>query len=311
MQTELFNDDCGKGTKRWGMPWMGSKSDIAWQVVNAIPKGETFVDLFFGGGAITHAAIVSKRWDNFIANDILGTPDIFIKAVRGELKGYDRFVSRSEFKASDDIVVKMLWSFGNDLKSYLWSPKNERIKGIATQMLTAKTLESRRMYFKNFIGALKKEDIQNIDRLEWIERLERFQSLQGLERLELLQSLQGLDRLERLQHLQGLERIERLQGLKCDYRAVTIPRGGVVYCDIPYNGTSGYIGGFDHEAFYEWFSSLKVPAFCSEYDAPFTMVAEWDKFKKKGDRRKMNVEKIKERLYFNGTMDEYMELMNP
>lgn len=39
MQTELFNDDCGKCTKSWGMPWMGSKSDIAWQVVNAIHKG--------------------------------------------------------------------------------------------------------------------------------------------------------------------------------------------------------------------------------------------------------------------------------
>ena len=281
------------------MPWMGSKSDIAWQVVNAIPKGETFVDLFFGGGAITHAAMVSKRWDNFIANDILGTPDIFIKAVRGELKGYDRFVSRSEFKASDDIVVKMLWSFGNNLRSYLWSPENERLKWIATQMLTEKTLESRRMYFKNFIGALKKEYIQDIDCLEWIEMLES------------LKSLQGLERLERLQSLQGLERLERLQGLKCDYRAVTIPRGGVVYCDIPYKGTGGYIGGFDHEAFYEWFSSLKVPAFCSEYDAPFTMVAEWDKLKKGGDRRTMKVEKIKERLYFNGTMDEYMELMNP
>lgn len=300
MQTELFKDDCGKGTKNWGMPWMGSKSDIAWQVVNALPKGETFVDLFFGGGAITHAAIVSKRWDNFIANDILGTPEIFIKAVRGELKGYDRFVSRSEFKASDDIVVKMLWSFGNDLKSYLWSPENERLKGIATQMLTAKTLESRRMYFKNFIGTLKKEDIQNIDRLQQIEMLER---------LKRLQSLQGFERLERLQSLQGLERLERLQGLKCDYRAVTIPMGAVVYCDIPYKGTSGYIGGFDHDSFYEWFSSLKVPAFCSEYDAPFTMVAEWDKLKKKCDRRTMKPGKIKERLYFNGTMDEYRELM--
>lgn len=299
MQTELFNDDCGKGTKSWGMPWMGSKSDIAWHVVNDIPKGETFVDLFFGGGAITHAAMVSKRWDNFIANDILGTPDIFIKAVRGEMKGYDRFVSRSEFKASEDIVVKMLWSFGNCLSSYLWSPENERLKGIATQMLTAKTLESRRMYFKNFIGALKKEYIQNIDRLQWIEMLER------------LQSLQVLERIERLQSLQGFKMLERLQVLKCDYRAVTIPSGVVVYCDIPYNGTGGYIGGFDHEAFYEWFSSLKVPAFCSEYDAPFTMVAEWDKLKKAGDRRTMKVEKIKERLYFNGTMDEYMELMNP
>ena len=299
MQTELFKDDCGKGTKNWGMPWMGSKSDIAWQVVNALPKGETFVDLFFGGGAITHAAMVSKRWSNFIANDILGTPEIFIKAVRGELKGYDRFVSRADFKESDDIVVKMLWSFGNDLKGYLWSPENERLKGIATQMLTAKTLESRRMYFRNFIGALKKEYIQNIDCLQLFERLE------GLE------SLQGLERIERLQSLQGLERIERIQVLKCDYRAVTIPRGGVVYCDIPYKGTSGYLVGFDHEAFYEWFSSLKVPAFCSEYDAPFTMVAEFDKLKKRGDRRTMKVEKIKERLYFNGTMDEYMELMKP
>lgn len=33
------------------------------------------------------------------------------------------------------------------------------------------------------------------------------------------------------------------------------------------------------------------------------------KMKKKGDRRTMKVEKIKERLYFNGTMDEYSELM--
>ena len=279
---------------------MGSKSDIAFQVVNALPKGETFVDLFFGGGAITHAAIVSKRWKNFIANDILGTPEIFIKAVRGELKGYDRFVSRAEFKASDDILVKVLWSFGNDLKSYLWSPENERLKVLASQMLTAKTIKSRRMYYKNFIGALKNENVQNIDsRLQWLERLEN------------LQALDGLERLERLQSLEGLERLERIQVLKCDYRAVTIPSGSVVYCDIPYKGTSGYIGGFDHEAFYEWFSSLNVPAFCSEYDAPFTMVAEWDKFKKKGDRRTMKVEKIKERLYFNGTMDEYMELMNP
>ena len=106
----------------------------------------------------------------------------------------------------------------------------------------------------------------------------------------------------------GLERFTPING---DYRVVEIPMGGVVYCDIPYKGTSGYIGGFDHEAFYEWFSSLKVPAFCSEYDAPFTMVAELDKLKKRGDHRTMKVKKIKERLYFNGTMDEYMELMNP
>ena len=39
-----------------------------------------------------------------------------------------------------------------------------------------------------------------------------------------------------------------------DYRNVPIPHGALVYCDIPYKGTTQYsaVGAFDHEAFYSW-----------------------------------------------------------
>jgi len=41
-----------------------------------------------------------------------------------------------------------------------------------------------------------------------------------------------------------------------EYYHVPIPHGSVVYCDIPYKGTTSYckseVGAFDHEAFYNW-----------------------------------------------------------
>lgn len=50
----------------------------------------------------------------------------------------------------------------------------------------------------------------------------------------------------------------------------------------------------------------------SEYHAPFTCVAEWPKRKKAGNRATMKdnaMGSCTERLYFNGTMDEYRKLM--
>ena len=58
-----------------------------------------------------------------------------------------------------------------------------------------------------------------------------------------------------------------------------IPEDSVIYCDIPYNGTSGYVcGEFDYERFYGWAGRQKRPVFVSSYDMPrdrFECVAEW------------------------------------
>ena len=81
----------------------------------------------------------------------------------------------------------------------------------------------------------------------------------------------------------------------------------IVYFDIPYKDTSEYDFGFDHERFYKLFESLPIPAFLSEYKAPFTIVAEFDKTSILGN----NSKKINalEKLYFNGSFEEYRALM--
>ena len=55
---------------RYGLPYTGSKNFIAEDIVNALPEGERLVDLFGGGGAITHAALLLQKYNKFLYNDI-------------------------------------------------------------------------------------------------------------------------------------------------------------------------------------------------------------------------------------------------
>ena len=51
-----------------------------------------------------------------------------------------------------------------------------------------------------------------------------------------------------------------------DYRNVEIKENSVVYCDIPYKGTSEYLNKFNHNEFYDWASSRDFPVYVSEYN---------------------------------------------
>lgn len=55
---------------RYGLPYKGSKNKIANEIVEQLPGGDCLVDLFAGGGAITHAALLSGKWKQFIMNDV-------------------------------------------------------------------------------------------------------------------------------------------------------------------------------------------------------------------------------------------------
>ena len=47
-----------------------------------------------------------------------------------------------------------------------------------------------------------------------------------------------------------------------------IPKGSLIYCDIPYKGTNcGKYKGFDHERFYEW-ARKQDNIYISEYSMP-------------------------------------------
>lgn len=54
----------------YGIPYQGSKNRIAKDIVELLPSGKRFVDLFAGGCAMTHAAMLSGKYERFLVNDL-------------------------------------------------------------------------------------------------------------------------------------------------------------------------------------------------------------------------------------------------
>lgn len=54
----------------YGIPYQGSKNRIADRIMEVLPSGKRFVDLFAGGCAMTHCAMLSGKYDRYLANDL-------------------------------------------------------------------------------------------------------------------------------------------------------------------------------------------------------------------------------------------------
>jgi len=245
---------------------MGSKSGIADWVIAHLPAGEVLYDLFAGGCAITHAALLSPKWKKVVCNDITDAPKLFVDAAEGKYKDCDRWVSREEFRMfkDSDPFVRILWSFGNKQENYLYSVELEPYKKALHQLCFAKTPNDRRLAYKEVLRQFVEMGGIND------ERGHSETTMCGLENLSRLQSLENLSRL------QSLENLSRLQG---SYKDVEIPDNAIVYCDPPYKGTAAYTVDFDHEEFYDWVRRQTVPVYISEYWMPddFELIDEVEK----------------------------------
>lgn len=111
----------------YGIPYRGSKNTIAKRIINLLPRADTFVDLFAGGCAMTHCAMGSGKYRNFIANDIGDAPQLFANAIAGEYRDERRWISREDFFAlkDSDPYIRLCWSFGNDQECYMYSKEIE------------------------------------------------------------------------------------------------------------------------------------------------------------------------------------------
>lgn len=249
----------------YGLPYQGSKSRIADWIVGNLPSAPVLVDIMCGGGAVSHAALLSGKYERVVMNDVNGMADVFVRAVRGEYADYSFVPDREQFFAlrDSDPVVSLLYSFGNCQRTYLWSRELEPVKVAASRMLSAGTLHERRRYWLEFCRAL----YAYVDGVGGPPN--QLRQLEGLERLQRLELLQGLISLERLQGLQGLQGLERLQGSCADYRDVEIPSDAIVYVDPPYDGTDcRAYQGFDFDAFHAWLDSVPNLTVVSEYTCP-------------------------------------------
>lgn len=113
-------------SKNLGLPYMGSKNRIAKELITEIiwnePNAQIFIDLFAGGCAMSHTALLSGSFKKVIANDINEMPKLFKDAIFGKYRDEKRWISRDEFhKLKDtDMYIKSCWSFGNNGRTYLY-----------------------------------------------------------------------------------------------------------------------------------------------------------------------------------------------
>lgn len=231
----------------FGLPYKGSKSSIAKDIVAALPGGNRLVDLFCGGCAVTDYAMKkTDKFNRFLINDIDGrNPNIYIRALSGGFRNEDRWISRQDFfklKETDD-YVRLCFSFGNDCRTYMYGPQLEPYKEaihsivfwedyskmealcpavveIAHEYCDNKDRKGRRLAFGKAVAAhvKKKGSVEywqsnpmfRAVKIKWSEERRGMSSCQW-NRGSPLESPERLERLKRLESLECLERIQSLE----------------------------------------------------------------------------------------------------
>ena len=294
----------------YGLPYQGSKNRIARRLVDALPAAPVLYDVFCGGCAVTHAAMLSGKYQRFVVNDLRGwLPDAFRKAIHGGYAHEDRWISREDFErlGNTDAYAALCFSFSNNTRAYMYARPLERYKralhyaifwrdfapwrelcpetadALASGLAPIEDRKQRRIQAGHFIveslraqitaGTLTPDILQKP-----IYRQIR-RSKGAMTTVETLQSLESLERLERLERLP-----DTLTAYSMDYRGLCFDEPGIIYCDPPYKDTTGYgedcAEPFCHDEFYSWCEAQKLPVYISEYQMPeerFACIAEWDK----------------------------------
>ena len=244
--------------KSWGLPYMGSKNTIAKDVVNALPKGERLVDLFAGGCSITDFALKNTdKFSRFLVNDLNGwSPKAYVKALTGGFNDEERWISRQDFfRLKDtDPYVKLCFSFGNNLKTYMYNPELEPYKralhhiifwedyipmgvicpqvvDIIKEYCKGKDRKGRRLASgraiadhikqKGSVEYWQSNPMFRSVKVKWSEERRGMKgselsnnALKDISTKSILQNLETLERLKSLESLESIERLERLERLQ-------------------------------------------------------------------------------------------------
>lgn len=302
---------------QYGAPYMGSKSQIAEDILAILPRGKRFVDLFGGGFAMTHCAMLSGKYEEFYYNELNPlVVDMIKKAISGEYKNERRWIDRETFYNLKDTdgYVKLCWSFGNNGGYYLYAKEIEpwkkalhyaRVLGDCSllkefgidsngsrQDIKANKDEYKEKYIKWYLKNICLSDA-DFNRLK--NDLDKKIKDQ---KEELRQSLQRLESLESLERLQRLQRLELHCGSYVDYQH---KEGDVVYCDPPYENTATYSeDGFNHKEFYDWVASRPYQVYFSSYEISDTRFYKvWSKEKTQLLNGQRAGAKVQETIYCN------------
>ena len=233
----------------YGLPYKGSKNRIAKKILDVLPSAPVLYDVFAGGCAVTHAALLSGKYSRVVANDINGMiPHAFETAITGGFRNEDRWISREEFRRLylSDPYVAMCFSFGNNLHEYCYardlepykralhyaifwkdtSPWRELCPETADALKAAVESETdrhkRRIKAGRAIVTALKAGLMNgtidpavMDKSIYRKiRKKNLNTLQTAWALGRIQSIENIKRLNNLESLENAERLDRINRLK-------------------------------------------------------------------------------------------------
>ena len=116
---------------KYGLPYKGSKNKLALRINQLLPKADHLIDLFCGGCAVTHAALTMDKFQHIHINDVDWRPvQLFTDSLAGKYENENRWISREDFFRLKDVdpYVAIVWSFGNDMRTYMYGREIEEIK---------------------------------------------------------------------------------------------------------------------------------------------------------------------------------------
>ena len=210
---------------KYGLPYKGSKNKLAERIVRLLPRRTNLVDLFCGGCAVSHAALLMGKFEHIYINDINWMcPTLFMDALQGKYANDTRWISREDFfrLRDTDPYVAMVWSFGNNMRDYLYSKEIEPLKKAIHYALffsdyslakvlghdlsfvdaitdVQKRYAAVRKYFKQF-GHFQQQSFEGGGRIS------NFSKNPSTERPD-LQACSGGGRFQRMQSAEAMERL--------------------------------------------------------------------------------------------------------
>lgn len=294
---------------RYGIPYVGSKNKIAEKIIDKLPPAKHFYDLFGGGGAMTHCALLSGKYKYVHYNEF--NPLVFKAfkmAINGEFKGENRWISREDFERlkDSDPYVACCYSFGNDFKTYAYGKNCELFKKAVhySIVFNDNSLLNNYIDLSNF-----KYNSENIKK--------RRSELHSLLKKSKLNVEYGKPNQPVSQHQIWLERLQELNigGVllsNLSYEQVPIENDSVIYCDPPYlkviKKKRYNNSDFNHNSFYDW-ARKQNNIFISEYTMPddFEVVYQKEKICSLGLN---NNTKTVEKLFVNMGYESVYTQMN-
>lgn len=318
----------------YGLPYKGSKNSIVPYLIERLPSSDTYYDLFCGGGAMLHGAILSGKYSHFVINDIKSiTAKALQLAIEGVFGNETRWVSREEFqvKKNNDPYVAYMFNFGSDNRTYFCGKyiepyyealfnayvnndysffENElKIKihdsFSLTSQLTKQNEKIKASYIEWFFKG--KADLKELEQKRLNNEL-RYTDENEYNYMFLCKKIdwdkcEPLARFERAKNFSRLvsKYKDRITLYNTSYDNIEIKPNSTIYCDPPYFDTSAYDGKkksqkvFDFENFYSW-CERKENIFISEYYMPA------DRFEK--------IYSIEKRVLMGNCKGDYLSLIH-